>query len=124
LITILPAFPFISRDVRAGVQIIEQGCLQHGLEPHIALICTSERSIDATVFLMYDRDAPGEDARARDCHDWLLRNLIDQGYLPYRLGIQSMNALPAVSDDSRRFLNRLKAMIDPNNILAPGRYEN
>ncbi len=71
---------------------------------------------------MYDRDVPGEDARALACHDRLIHGLIDRGYLPYRLGIQSMDALPPAVDHTDQFLGRLKSAIDPNGILAPGRY--
>jgi 4-cresol dehydrogenase (hydroxylating) flavoprotein subunit len=123
LLTCLPSIPFRSADVRAAVRIAEQGCLSHGFEPNIALICTSERNIDATVMIMYDRDVEGEDAKARACHDKVLSDLVESGYIPYRLGIQSMSSLPPVGDDSRLFRQRLKRMIDPKSILAPGRYE-
>ena len=123
LITCLPAIPFRGQDVRIAVQTIEQGCLDHGFEPNIALICITERSIDATVMIMYDRDVEGEDKRALACHDWIMRHLAELGFLPYRLGIQSMGALPPVTDDSNLLFRRLKKMFDPNDILAPGRYE-
>jgi 4-cresol dehydrogenase (hydroxylating) len=45
------------------------------------------------------------------------------GYLPYRLGIQSMNSLPPAQDDYGKLISTLKHGLDPNNILAPGRYD-
>ena len=77
---------------------------------------------DLVVGIMYDRDVPGEDERAMACHDEILRRLVDLGYLPERLGIQSMGILPPPRDDSPQFFARLKEALDPNGILAPGRY--
>ena len=52
----------------------------------------------------------------------MLGRLIGAGYLPYRLGIQSAGLLPDPDDDTGRLLGALKKTLDPNNILAPGRY--
>jgi len=70
-----------------------------------------------------DRDLPGEDERAMACHDELLSELIAAGYPPYRLGVQSIHSLPAPTDDSIALIERLKLALDPNDILAPGRYD-
>jgi 4-cresol dehydrogenase (hydroxylating) len=76
-----------------------------------------------TIALLYDREVPGEDERAMACYNDLLQQLLVKGYIPYRLGIQSMQALPAVLDDSNALLRRVKNALDPNDILAPGRYD-
>jgi 4-cresol dehydrogenase (hydroxylating) len=56
-----------------------------------------------------------------NCYHELQRRLTAAGYYPYRLGIQSMNLLD--SDPARAdFLSTLKRALDPNNIIAPGRY--
>ena len=48
--------------------------------------------------------------------------LIGAGYIPYRLGIESVKLLPEPDDDTGKLLDALKKSLDPNNILAPGRY--
>ncbi|MBI1790255.1 MAG: FAD-binding oxidoreductase, partial [Acidobacteria bacterium] len=70
-----------------------------------------------------DRDESGADERAMACHDEVARRLIEQGHLPYRLGIHSMRSLPAAVDDSEGFFEALKRTLDPAGILARGRYE-
>jgi 4-cresol dehydrogenase (hydroxylating) flavoprotein subunit len=45
------------------------------------------------------------------------------GYLPYRVGLQSMAALDPAADGYWRAVRRIKAALDPLNILAPGRYQ-
>ncbi|MFM7368359.1 MAG: hypothetical protein ACKO2Z_11325, partial [Sphaerospermopsis kisseleviana] len=63
------------------------------------------------------------DTQAMDCHDQLLEWLLAAGYIPDRLGIQSMNSLPPTQDDYAQFMSSLKQNLDPENILAPGRYD-
>lgn len=117
-----PVVPYQGRHLSAAVRIVEETALAHGFEPSIGSRGSRERTLDLVVGLMYDRDVPGEDGRAMACHDELLGRLVERGYLPERLGIQSMSALPPARDDSPAFLARIKAALDPNGILAPGRY--
>jgi 4-cresol dehydrogenase (hydroxylating) flavoprotein subunit len=49
--------------------------------------------------------------------------MLDNGYISHRLGIQSMDQMPKPKDDYGSFIKTLKESLDPNNILAPGRYE-
>ena len=58
--------------------------------------------------------APGV---AMQCHDELQAALLTEGFYPYRLGIQSMDAVAPSP-----LLERIKAALDPKRILAPGRY--
>lgn len=118
-----PLVPLTGAHVRAAKTIIDQVCFAHHMEPHISLECVHERSVIITIVLLYDRDIAGEDERAMACHDELLRKLTEAGYIPYRLGVQSMQKLPAAVDDSALLHQRIKSVLDPNNILAPGRYD-
>jgi 4-cresol dehydrogenase (hydroxylating) len=43
--------------------------------------------------------------------------------MPCRLGLQSTGLLPRPTDDTPELHRRLKAALDPNGILAPGRYD-
>ena len=53
----------------------------------------------------------------------MFKALLAAGYYPHRLGIQSMNLLPAPGDDSVAVMKRLKQAMDPSGILSPGRYD-
>jgi len=48
--------------------------------------------------------------------------MTEHGYYSYRLGIQAMSELSG-DDVSGGLLRTLKNALDPNSILAPGRYE-
>lgn len=118
-----PILPFDGKEVVEALQIIEQTVKYYDFEPNIAMKCATGRSIRMFVAIMYDRSVIGEDDKAIKCHDELLQLLLEKGHFPYRLGIQSMNLLPPAKDDYDKAIDTLKSTIDPNNILAPGRYD-
>src|SRR5581483_9803054 len=89
--------------------------------PMISLTMITERSVACVISIAYDREIPGEDGKAMACYEELRRRLTARGYYPYRLGIHSMSLFD--SDPSRsEFLRTLKKSLDPNSVLAPGRY--
>ena len=56
------------------------------------------------------------------CYKDLLKALTNSGYYPYRLGVHSMDLLAEGEESYQNLLNKIKTAIDPENILAPGRY--
>lgn len=118
-----PVIPFVGTCVREAVTIVEETVLAHGYEPSIALNCVDARNIYVTAAIIYDRTSAGEDERALACYHDLLGRLTKAGYIPYRLGIQAMDRLPPAQDDYGALLQAVKQALDPNDILAPGRYD-
>ncbi len=123
LLLYAPAIPFSGEHAVAAVSLVERVAFEHGFEPSINLSCLTDRMIDFVLFIVFDRNVEGEDQRARACHNEMLRRLTEAGYIPYRLGLQSMGQLPPARDDSGAFYRTLKTALDPNHVLAPGRYE-
>lgn len=123
VIWLAPSVPFEGHHVRAALRIIEQTARLHSFEPNVGLQCVTERSIDMTVAILYDRDVAGEDERAFACHEQMMQKLVLEGYIPYRLTTQLMNSQPPAQDDYGKLLQQIKKALDPNNILAPGRYD-
>jgi 4-cresol dehydrogenase (hydroxylating) len=95
--------------------------LGHGFEPMLSLTLVTERALTCVVSIGYDRDVPGEDARAMRCYRALLERMTACGYHSYRLGIQASDEMRQ-DDAYGAVLARLKRVLDPNGILAPGRY--
>jgi 4-cresol dehydrogenase (hydroxylating) len=95
--------------------------LRHGFEPIISLTVLTDRTLSCIISIAYDRDVPGEDDRAMKCYRELLDCLATHGYYSYRLSIAAMSA----ANDNREYtamLRTIKDALDPNGILAPGRY--
>ena len=95
--------------------------LEHGFEPAISITMLTERTLSNIISLTYDRSVEGEDARAFACYKHLLSELAKHGYYPYRLAVGAMNFMEDGSEYGR-LLNTIKAALDPNQVLSPGRY--
>ena len=117
------AVPLRGEAVAEAIASTEVAYAKHHLDPLIAAVAVSERVAYMIPMIVYDRDEPGAEDRARACHDELLADYIDSGWLPYRLGVQSMDALPVATDDSAAVLERIKRAFDPAGVIAPGRYD-
>lgn len=122
VIWVCPSLPLDGKTVAPVISAIEQRIRAHGFEPNLGLNPISPRLFEVYVALMFDRDVAGEDVRAMACHDELLRWLMSEGHMPYRLGVQSFGMLPAPDDDSQALLRRIKSAFDPHDVVAPGRY--
>lgn len=117
--------PIAPLDGDAGVQIaqiVDDVFAQHEFEPLISISLLTERCLNCVIAITYDREIPGEDERAMACYENLMEQLIQAGYYPYRLGIQSMKLFAQSEDSYQDLLKKLKHCLDPHDILAPGRY--
>jgi len=118
-----PMLPFRQEIIRDFVESCQELIFAHGFEPNIGFGCPSGRVVRVFIAINYDREVDGEDQRAMECHDALFAELRKRGHMPYRLGLQSMQDMPARHDGSKRLLRRIKEEVDPHGILAPGRYD-
>ena len=120
---VCPSLPLQGGHVVRAVGIMQRIMAGFSFEPNIGMSCVSGRSFHAFAAITFDRDAPGEDERAMACQAAISDALAEAGYLPYRLGIHTMNSLPRPTDDYGKLMATLKRALDPNDILAPGRYD-
>jgi 4-cresol dehydrogenase (hydroxylating) len=121
-----PIAPLEGTDAATISGIAARILLEFGFEPMISLTLLTERTLGCVISITYDRDVAGEDEKALACHEHLLRELNEKGYFPYRLGIQSMDQMQGKMQGMTGYntlLRTLKDALDPNGILAPGRYE-
>lgn len=95
--------------------------LAHGFEPQMSLSLATERSAVCVTTISYDRDVPGEDARAMACYQELTEELLARGYPPYRANLAGMRYADGEAAHVD-VVGRIKKALDPNGVLAPGRY--
>jgi 4-cresol dehydrogenase (hydroxylating) len=117
-----PAVPFTGKDTRIAIKICERICKKYDFELNIGFLFISQRALDITGAICYDRNIKGQDKKAMDCHHELMGAMTMEGYSPYRLGIQSMKLMKLKKPSSAKFLKLLKTTLDPKDILAPGHY--
>jgi 4-cresol dehydrogenase (hydroxylating) len=125
MIWICPIVPFTGKDVAKANEIIESIIEKHGFEPSVSLQCLSERAINVIVSISWDREIDGEDDKAEACYNELSTSLGNEGYYAYRnttKGMQLKEKEVGEEDPYMVMLNKIKHVLDPENILSTGRY--
>lgn len=117
-----PVLPARGRDAEELVSIVEPLFAEHGFEPLITLTFVTERSLVAIVNVSFDKNDPKQAAAAETCYKETMQRLMDRGYPPYRTGLQGMSGLHDPDDVFWQVAAQLKRTLDPNDILARGRY--
>lgn len=117
-----PLVPMRPASIRAYVNMVRQVAPKHGMEPLITFTSLNDRLFDSTVPLLFDRSKPEAVAAAAACYRELLDTGREHGWFPYRVGVNTMQALNDLQTDSKAFLARLGKDLDPHDILSPGRY--
>lgn len=117
-----PTIPCRGEDALIASAIIEKISYKYYLEPNVGFLFISERSLDITGAICFDKNNKTEMENAIKCHDEIMRKLIAVGYPPYRLGIQSMSLFEQMKESNLKLLAQIKNSLDPNNILAGKRY--
>ena len=122
LIWYAPIAPMEGQHVEAVASIARRILLDYGFEPSISMTLITERAVACVISISYDRQEPGHDEQAMRCYRRLQDELTERGYYSYRLGIQGMAEMSG-PDGTGTLLETLKTALDPNGVLAPGRYQ-
>lgn len=117
-----PLVPMQAKAVRQYIELVKQVTQQHGIEPLITLTTLNDKVFDSTVPILFDANDPKQTLDAQACNRELLELGANQGFLPYRLGVASMPWLMDRMGSAGRLNQKLRAALDPDNLLAPGRY--
>ncbi|MCL1050512.1 FAD-dependent oxidoreductase [Shewanella abyssi] len=117
-----PLIPATCAKTREFVDMVRSICLKHGVEPLITMTALQHDCIDSTVPLLFDRNDRLAVASAKDCLDELFDTGCKRGFIPYRLNVDQQKRLLPADDPHWLVVKKIKAALDPNNILAPGRY--
>jgi 4-cresol dehydrogenase (hydroxylating) len=121
VIWIAPELPMSGGRAREIVGVMEAIMLEHRFEPALSIRVVDARALRIVAGLLYDRDTPGDDARAADCRRALQARLAEAGVQAYRRGV--LDGPPRGDVAADRLRAAIKATADPAGILAPGRYE-
>ena len=121
LIWTAPVAPMEGEHAARLADIVERRLLQHGFEPMITVTLLTERAIACVVSITYDREKPGEDDKAMKCYLELHAELESEGYYAYRVATPALPQ-PVAGDAYGMLLKDIRTALDPNDILAPGRY--
>lgn len=122
LIWYAPLVPMRGPGARAYVDFVTTVTRRHGIEPLLTFTSLSDKLFDSTVPLLFDRTDPSAVAAAQACYEELIAGGRERGWFPYRVAIGAMPGLAALTNESSSLHARLRRELDPDDLLAPGRY--
>ena len=122
LIWIGSVSPLLGKTMIKVVAKVKKIFADYGFEPNIAFNLATERAAYINIMIIYDKEVQGEDQRALKCYKTTISALKKYGIMPYRLTTKGMSFIHPDVNYSE-LIKSLKKLVDPNNILMPGRYD-
>ncbi|WP_177171850.1 FAD-binding oxidoreductase [Nitrosovibrio tenuis] len=122
LLFVNPALPLEGRFAAEIVEGMKSVASRYGHTLYMTLNIETTTSLVAIINLLFDRASPEEVERAHNCADALLAYIRSKELEPYRARADMMDQIVASDPDYWKKIRALKQVFDPDNIIAPGRY--
>ena len=117
-----PVVPMTRGHAREFIRIIQSTLPRYGFESCIMFSSVTDRCFDCNLPILFDKEDEEQTHKAGACYEDLFESCMQAGFIPYRVGIQSMQQVMSLEDPFWNTVNALKQTLDPDNILSPGRY--
>lgn len=117
-----PVVPMSGNDLLHFFSIVEPIFSKHGFDCAQTISTISDRAVCVVLTIYFDKKDTNEALRAKECHDSLMLELFNNGYIVYRMGTESTKFIFENTKTMQSFLSSLKKAIDENGILSEGKY--
>jgi len=117
-----PLIPMNDKKIREFVDFIRQTTPKYNIEPLITFTNLKHDCIDSTIPIIYDLNSPEAKQSAYDCLEELYEEGRKKGFVPYRMNVNQQRDALSPEVMHWKVIKSIKSAFDPNNILAPGRY--
>ena len=117
-----PVLPFTSEHVVPYLRESRQLFDKHGFDFYMAMLMLNPRSVVCLMGILFDKQNSGEVKKAGALYDELFAKLHENHYEQYRAGIACWPRIWQDAPELSEFYSAIKGAIDPNRILAPGKY--
>ena len=118
-----PTYPADGQSARRATALAERFFAEHGFECPITQTLVKPNRIIGILSILFDRRDDEEKARAYRLYDALFDGFTEAGLGCYRTSIAGMGHGAFYDDEKKTVLGDLKAVFDPNGIIAAGRYQ-
>ena len=117
-----PVIPLRKRDLNIALKSANLLYKKYKFPAKIHIIVSDERTFFMHLPIIFNRLDKQADKKAIDCYSEMFQLFEENGYVPYRMGIQCQKEFLSKSKSYVNFFSKIKAALDPNNILAPEKY--
>lgn len=118
----LPIIPADGEVVRDVIDHTVQVFAKYGFRAAVTVNLISPKAFEGVISLSFNRNDEERGRKAHVCIQEIEAWYMSQGYPPYRVGINSMHQVLDENDAYWQTVRDLKQSLDPNEIIAPGRY--
>jgi 4-cresol dehydrogenase (hydroxylating) len=118
-----PVVPMTRAHVERFTGLVKPIFAKHGFEYQVTFSLVTARALCAVTTISYDKSNAEETGRAEACHDALWGALLAAGYVPYRAGNSAMKRLAETSEVFWDVAGKIKAALDPHDVVSPGHYQ-
>jgi 4-cresol dehydrogenase (hydroxylating) flavoprotein subunit len=122
MLACMPFLPAAGPVVTEAVELVEKVCAQYDLVPAIALNPVDANALESVINVYFDTTDAAQVANAHACSAALHRALYEDGFRFYRVDIENMAYLTEQDSPVWTVGELLKDALDPNHVIAPGRY--
>ncbi|MBI4963509.1 MAG: FAD-binding oxidoreductase [Desulfomonile tiedjei] len=122
LIFFAPILPARGNDLQSLIEDIKRICATNGFEAGILLIQPNPRTFFVILPLIFDKKNLEETQRAQRTYDQLCELIERDHYQQYRCCTPQMEKILACNPCYRHLMKTIKEAVDPNQVIAPGRY--
>lgn len=117
-----PAVPMLSSEIKQAENLAQELFKKHGFNMSACFTMMNQRTLFFLLGIFFDQNNSDEKARATKLYADLHHEFAVHGFQHYRGGVPDWKVRSDNEITSAEFLRQLKTAVDPNQVLAPGRY--
>jgi 4-cresol dehydrogenase (hydroxylating) len=117
-----PLAPLSGTNSKLFVQMTEELAAKHRVRFAMTLNMLTPRILEAVISIHFSRSLADESTRAHTCVSELTAAFNRRGFYPYRVNIDQQELVTTASPVMAEINQSIKRALDPNSIIAPGRY--
>ena len=107
--------------VNGLMEILKRNFEEWGYDFRVTLTSINPRTLTFISNISYLKD-PESIQKANEFYNSLMSQLVESGYYPYRSGSGMYDFFEHREESTSNLLHKMKSALDPDGILAPGRY--
>lgn len=119
----LPILPAKAEDIAAAIDVLDSIDRDFGIIPAATLNPMNDLNLESVINIYFDRTDPEAVKQAHAANAEMHKRFYEEGFRFYRFDIETKKQYILSENPHFQFIGRLKAALDPNRILSPGRYE-